>query len=376
MPASLTQQRAIAYAPKPFAILSILSSLYVFYYLLIRHRLKLKRIYHRLVIAAFYNVFICSICFFIGSWALPADSGVVGASGTTTSCAVQGAVLIFGRLALASYYAAFSIYGLVAVKNNFRQDEIKWLEKWIHLWALGVPIACLVAGGIYMSMNKESNPYCNATKLMLHYAEPSLNSVICGSLVLINFIIGAVTILYLLQNFSKIQKQVDDASGMRRLIESARQKRHQEVTQQIGLYLFLFSYSYFIPIVSMWIDIATRGNSVYYLGILGSCMAASQGVIFLIIYFMLQKPELELKDLTGYYASKSSIHYKNNTVQEIRENAKQMSRRKTLLPRFSFCIFDGEPVSIFDLYNCNASLLSSNNYADIIHSILLFECQG
>lgn len=347
MPASLTQQRAIAYAPKPFAILSILSSLYIFYYLLIRHRPKLKRMYHRLVIAAFCNVFLCSICFFIGSWALPADSGVVGASGTITSCAVQGAGLIFGRLALASYYAAFSIYGLVAVKNNFRQDEIKWLEKWIHLWALGVPVACLVTSGIYnMSMNKDLTSYCNANKLMLHYAEPSLSSVICASLVLIDFIIGAVTILYLLRNFSTIQKQVDDASGMRRLIESARQKRHKEVTQQIGLYLFLFSYSYFIPLVSIWIDIATNGDSVYYLGIVGSCMAASQGIVFLIIYFMLQKPELELKDLTGYYASKSSIHYKNNTVQDIRENTKQMSRRKTVLPRFSFCIFDGEPVSI------------------------------
>lgn len=289
------------------------------------------------------NVLIFSMCFFIGSWALPADVDMVGASGNMATCTVLGASFTVGWIALAAYYAAFGVYGLVAVKNNFQQEKIRWLEKWIHLWAY-VPTLCILIGeGVYLSANDGSNTFCSVAKLEIHYARPSLRYSIGASLVLADFLVGTVTILYLWFNFSNIQKQVDDYTGMRRLIESARKRRLKEVSQQTALYLFLFSYGYFISILSIWIDLFTVGNWVYNLSIVGACMSASQGVIFLLIYFVLQRPEMELKDLTGYFASKSSGHYVNNTVDEIRQNAKQPKKRNTLLPRFSFCIFDGEP---------------------------------
>jgi hypothetical protein len=341
--ASIPQQRALAYAPKPFAALSILSSTYVFYYLLWKRRDKLQRMYHRLILAAFANVLLCAICFFVGSWALPADTNMVGAAGTIITCSVQGAVITVGWLALAAYYAAFGIYGLVAVKENFHQENIQWLEKWIHLWAYGPTLAMFIAAGIIIYTKEDTNPFCTVAEIGAHYMEPPAKYTIWLSLVLVDFIVGTGTILYLWFNFSQIQKRVDETTGMRRLIESARRRRLQDVNKQTLIYLFLFSYGYFVPIISMWINIATEGYWMYYLDIVGLCMSASQGVVFVVIYFVLQKPELELKDLTGYFASKSTRHYQNNTVDEIRQNAKAPRKRKTLLPRFSFCIFDGEP---------------------------------
>jgi preprotein translocase subunit YajC len=325
--ASLTQQRALAYAPKPFAALSILSSIYVFYFLW-SHPEKRRRVYHRLVLTAFANVLICSICAFVGSWALPVETDVVGAAGNMTTCSVQGAFFLVGWLALASYYAGFGVYGLVAVKNNFNQGSIKWLEKWIHLWAFGFPIVCLIASGVYMAFHPGSDIFCTISKLEVHYMEPSIKFVIFTSFIMVDFLIGTGTIIFLWVNFAQIQKQVDNAIGMKRLIESARTQRLKDVAQQAMLYLFLFSYGYFIPVLSLWLDILTEGSWVYTLDIVGACISASQGVVFMIIYFALQRPEPE------------STCHANNTVEELRQSARQPKKEKK---RFTFFIFDGTP---------------------------------
>jgi hypothetical protein len=220
--ASQTQQRALlAYAPKPFAALSIFSAIYIFYYLLWSHPEKLRRVYHHLVLAAFANVLICSICSFVGSWALPIETNVVGASGNMTTCSVQGELFTVGWLALASYYAGFGVYGLTAVKNNFHQGSIKWIEKWIHLWAFGIPAVCLIASGVYMAKHPVSDIFCTVSKLEVHYTQPSMKFVIYTSFVMVDFLIGTGTMIYLWVNFFQIQKQVDHAAGLKRFIESA-----------------------------------------------------------------------------------------------------------------------------------------------------------
>ena len=63
-----SEQRALAYAPKPFALLSFLSSLFVMYYLLIRHPEKRKRMYHRLMLSTFGCFLPLSFAIFWGTW--------------------------------------------------------------------------------------------------------------------------------------------------------------------------------------------------------------------------------------------------------------------------------------------------------------------
>jgi hypothetical protein len=226
------------------------------------------------------------------------------------------------------YYAGFGIYGLIAVKNNFHQGSIKWIEKWIHLWAFGIPAVCLIASGVYMAKHPDSDIFCTVSKLEVHYTEPSMKFVIYTSFVMVDFLIGTGTMIYLWVNFSQIQKQVDHAAGLKHIIESARTRRLKDVAKQVMLYLFLFSYGYLIPVLSLWLDIRTEGTWVYTLDIVGACISASQGVVFMIIYFALQRPDLQ------------PTHYANNTVDELRQSAMQPKEEKE---RFSFFIFDGTP---------------------------------
>jgi hypothetical protein len=65
---TLDQQRAFAYAMKPFAALSFMSSAYAMYYLLILHREKLRRMYHRLMLSAFFCCASLSFALFWGTW--------------------------------------------------------------------------------------------------------------------------------------------------------------------------------------------------------------------------------------------------------------------------------------------------------------------
>lgn len=331
---TLPQQRALAYAPLPFAALSTLSSLFLFYYLLVMHPNKLERIYHRLVLAAFACMFIFSCCLLWGNSALPVGSGYIGASGNDRTCSVQGGLYVVSGLALASYYASLSIYGLISVKNNFQQEKIRWMEKWIHLWAHGPALAVFVGMAVQMKVDPESDLLCRVSRLHVHYEVVPWSVYVYIYLVRLNYVIGIAGILFLWCNFTRIQKKVDNAVGMTQMIESARKRRHKEVTIQSGLYVFLFSYGHLIPIVVSYAKAFSSESWLFDLAVAALCMSASQGVVFITIYFACQKPE---KDI--------GISSLNTEVADIRQKAKRgsLKMRMSIRPRFTFNIFDGTP---------------------------------
>ena len=331
---TLPQERALAYAPLPFSALSVLSSCFVFYYLVSKHPNKLERIYHRLVLSAFACIFVLSCCILWGNSALPAGSDFVGASGNDSTCSVQGGLYVISGLALASYYASFSIYGLVSVKNNFKQEKIRWIEKWIHLWAHGSALTVFVGMAVQMRLDPKSDPFCRMARLHVHYEAIPWSMYVYIYLIRLNYVIGISGILFLWCNFTRIQKNVDNAVGMTRMIESARKRRHKEVTVQTGLYLFLFSYGHLVPIVASYAIALSSKSWVYDLAVAAVCMSASQGVVFMIIYFACQNPE-----------EGNTLSSLNTGVADIRQKAQDGSRKKKLSirPRFSFNIFDGTP---------------------------------
>ena len=65
---TLTQQRALAYALKPFAFLSFCSSIFIIYYLTVKHPERRKRMYHRLMLASFVCFLPLSFAMFVGTW--------------------------------------------------------------------------------------------------------------------------------------------------------------------------------------------------------------------------------------------------------------------------------------------------------------------
>jgi hypothetical protein len=70
---TLTQQRALAYAPKPLASLSFLSSLYVIYHLCREKPQKLRRMYHRLVLAMSVVDLPLAVSWIWGNWVSPGE---------------------------------------------------------------------------------------------------------------------------------------------------------------------------------------------------------------------------------------------------------------------------------------------------------------
>eukprot|EP00957_Ditylum_brightwellii_P116749 8905380-Ditylum_brightwellii.AAC.1 len=131
------QQRAIAYALKPLAVLSFLSGSYVIYHLLIKKPEKLKRMYHRIILAMNICVLPYAVVDFVGTWAMPIGTPYrIGAAGNQGTCIAQGFVSIIVTIAVPYYYSSLSVFSCFAVQNSFKEENYRHIEKWIHLGAI------------------------------------------------------------------------------------------------------------------------------------------------------------------------------------------------------------------------------------------------
>ena len=91
MPPTITQQRAAAIALRPSEIVSFFSPSYVIYYLLCKERHKLKRLYHRLVLAMNFALLLISSTYAWSPFAVPEGTPYYfGASGTIQTCTANG----------------------------------------------------------------------------------------------------------------------------------------------------------------------------------------------------------------------------------------------------------------------------------------------
>lgn len=140
-----TQQMLLAYVPRITASISFLSALYIVVTVM-RNRQYRSRVYHRLMLGTALNVMAVNAGQFWGTAAVPVGTpGVYGAKGTTATCSAQGVLNQFGYV-VPSYYCALSVYSYVAVRNNFKVEKYKWIERWIHLGVYVYPIA----SGVYL----------------------------------------------------------------------------------------------------------------------------------------------------------------------------------------------------------------------------------
>ena len=139
-------------------------------------------------------------------------------------------------------------------------------------------------------------------------------------------------------------------AGMSALRESLRKQILQNMFRQIYLYLFSFWFTWMFGAIQFANKLAT-GNPTYNLNIFANCVIASQGSIFMMVYFTLQKmgrPKVE--SLVQPAESSRPGFNRQLTVPEIRATAKRKEknvgveyvpgrRRESL----NFNIFDGAP---------------------------------
>lgn len=350
---STTQQRALAYAPKPFAALSFISCLFGMYYLLVRHPEKRERLYHRIMLATFICFLPLSLAIFIGTWAMPSEGvpWAIGESGTSVTCTIQGFIYIIFFLAFPFYYASLSVYAYLALKNNFQEEKYVWIEKWIHMGAYALPLAVGIAGlvkgwfhsalafcrnDLHVTCDFDEDPDCQSKHAI---STVSAFVVIVG----IELSIGTLTIIVLLCTFEKIQRKHDAAVGVTRMVESLRRARYKAVAWQTGLYLLSFWFGYAPKIADRLIRITT-GRISYDLNIVSNCVFAFQGFTIMAIYFVLQQQSHREHVQVLPAPAISPRHHQ--TVSKIRENAAKPRRQSSTLGnsvRYSFHIFDGAP---------------------------------
>ena len=142
VPPSETQQKALAIAPKPFAIIAFISSAYLIYYLLWKERERLERMYHRLILSMNFALLLLSFGYIWGSFAVPEGTpNYYGAVGTVQTCTAEGFMSIMVAMTVPIYYGSLVLQAFVGMKNNFKEIKYKWIEKWTHIVAWGFPLA-------------------------------------------------------------------------------------------------------------------------------------------------------------------------------------------------------------------------------------------
>ena len=93
---SYNQRFALAYSPKPAALISCVTSTWVAIRIL-RDKQKIGKMYHRLAFGMCISSAINSINVFGTSWSIPSDrEGYVHAFGTVDTCTVTGFLVQLG----------------------------------------------------------------------------------------------------------------------------------------------------------------------------------------------------------------------------------------------------------------------------------------
>ena len=148
------EQKAIAFAPKAPAILSLVSSFCVIHFF-VTHPEKRAKIYHRMAFAMSLYGIILSAVFITGTSAFPTNTlNSYGAMGSTGTCTLQGVGAQLSCAGIPLYYSSLSIYSYLSIKAQFKEDKIAWIEPWIH----GAINTYTVGTSIILIITKNLNP--------------------------------------------------------------------------------------------------------------------------------------------------------------------------------------------------------------------------
>mmetsp|Transcript_34684 Transcript_34684/g.60981 ORF Transcript_34684/g.60981 Transcript_34684/m.60981 type:complete len:393 (-) Transcript_34684:116-1294(-) len=357
MPPTIAQQKGLAFAPTPFAIISFFSSSYVIYYLICKERHKLKRLYHRLVLAMNFALLLLS---FVSAWspfAVPEGTpNFVGASGTINTCTAQGFISVMLTMTVATYYGSLSLQAFMGIKHNFKEEKYQWIEFPVHGVAWCIPAALSTIVVVTENFNPEGGGCAIAKAPQGCEADPDVPCQRGKDIDMVLYIVGfGMVFLYFIFPPSivtaiycwikKIQKKVEGSRGMQQIREHARKQMIRSIANQISLYLFSFWFT-FVPRMISFVYRILTGNIIYELLIFANCIFALQGFIMAMVYFTLQRlgtPKVECGP------SSSAGLRREITVHDIRSSVAERKakvgseetddRRESYI----FNIFDGAP---------------------------------
>lgn len=332
------------------------------YYLLYKERKKLKRLYHRLILAMNFALLPLAAVLVWRPFAMPEGTPYsAAASGTIQTCTASGFLFLVLTIMVPLYYSSLSLQAFVSTKNGFKEDKTRWIEKYIHVvaWCVPCTISSIFAAGEYINpvfqgcyaaaspLGCESDPdlTCERGKDLRQ-----LNRVLSFVNMFIYFaftpsMLGAIYCL-----IGKTQHKMSESTGMHQIRASARKQMMTNCAMQILSYYFTWVFTWMFSMAYL-AYYAKKETAHYNLAILSNCGGAIQGFAFAVLYFRLQtlgrKEILVIGPATGNSAPPRAGQH---TVKEIRENAERSANMNSLdvaandgRKTIKFSIFDGTP---------------------------------
>ena len=354
---SESEQKAMAFVPKAPALLSFISSICVIVFF-IRHKEKRVKMYHRIVFTMSLYGALMSIMFMIGTAAFPTGTPMAyGASGTVASCVTQGIIAQFCH-SIPLYYSSLSIYCYLAVKANFQEKKIVWIEKWIH----GVISVYVFTAGITLGATgsfNPSGPICfieaypplcgqdsnNAPCERSSAKRSEMFALFLSAIPTYSALLIAVTMMIATYNAQLRKEDINKLQRRKQLFETARRKKSRIIAIQASLYVMAFFVCFIMPIVtrtSMMFGLPTSN----VMRIIGAFMLPLQNFAFTMVYFGLQNSggneQKSLRD-TSYCAELRKRIDDPNRSEKTKKLDASILRRT--MRKASYSIFDGSKFS-------------------------------
>ena len=274
------------------------------------------------------------------------------------------------------YYGSLVLQAFMAMRNSFKEERYRWIEKWIHIVALCYPCAVAIVIAVTENLNPAASGCWYAKSPQGCEADPDIDckrgedisalAYILGfTQVFLYFIFPPSVIIAMYCWIHKIQKKLGSCRGMQQVRQAARKEMAKSISKQITTYLLSFWFTYILSIIHMAYTLASEGEYIYNLLILVNCIYALQGFIFMMVYFGLERlgtpkveclPHLQSERVIQNISVSGErmgrlINGQHPTVRDIRSNAIRKtengaeevissSRRRSSLV---FNIFDGTP---------------------------------
>jgi len=300
-----------------------------------------------------------------GTWAVPAGLPYyVGAAGNFSTCAAQGFIGSMLAMTVPIYYGSLVLQAYLGIKNNFQEENYRWIEYPVHCVAYSYAcalISVIVAtdnmnpGGTGCFYGKsprgcESDPDvpCERGEDIGFYIY-----VVMFSQLFLYLLFPPSVILFM---YWWIKRRGEESAkrfqgGMSNLRNILQKQIMQSIFRQISIYLCSFWFTWVFLVIHMVYKILS-GNPAYNWNIFANCIFALQGFVYMLVYFALDRmgrPNAE-HIVQQSTTANGSAPRRHRTVDDIRasvlrisENVSLGSASKRISQSFDFNVFDGTP---------------------------------
>ena len=349
-----TDEKAMAIAPKISSIVSFIASMFVlvsFY----RSPVKKKKMYHRLVVTMSSYGVVQSIVFFTGTWAFPPETPhTFMPNGNVYSCIIQG-ILTQWTMAIPLYYTSLSIYCYVAIKEDFQNEKIAWIEPWIHFLIHLYLIISVIIPLVTKNINP-NGPVCWIQSYPRSCGRDNDLPCIRGDgkrAHLYLLILGGAPIfvmlgiiLFTMFSIYRIQKQKDTSRhlGKLKILAKAKKIRSTIAARQASMFTMAFIISYSLNFAHNFM-MNIHGSINYALWIAGATALPLQNVVFSLVYFWIQGQPTDIRfGFEKSYTARLKERLQEKTEGDTKTSGEESSDQHET-GRRSYTIFDGTVTS-------------------------------